>query len=518
MNNRGEQLEKHEIIKARLLSTLHSSDTQKDNLTQLLVNTIWQACANMNQYVQYGFESDLRYRIFSKNLIDFELINFNELLGAFEQYNTKKNINLDRNCNSINNKETNGTPSDLRPTLNNILFDSQITISNPHKKPNVDDNDETYYSIIDFSNLLLYVLNITVNADDNDTDTYQVNENSNISLDDKQLINQFDNHIFSLEDNKKKTNQARKFIYTLLKTKFLFDQYIIKRNTQEKKGHWTLEKLYNEQTEDKKNKNSTYWLNSFEYNLNSRLVMLQSAFHASTPTMNYKYWLSSSLLYLYHSYNKTHESLNNEYLEYLEGLAKAFMLKRYLPATQNELSIVVKNYYENFKQCNIKTYSPLPTLFSIKQILYILSYQNVRIFVFNYLDYLIWSRCELPSEVKKKFRFTTQDSIEHFYPQNPIQDSSDHNLDSNIHRFGNLCLISSGLNSRVSNHLPIAKKEYYDKAFEKQVDSLKLFKMIEVLGSDKAEWGMNQILGHEKEMFALFENALNIKIEDVGDE
>lgn len=56
MNTRGEQLELHEIAKARILEqiTITSSDDQT------LAATIWDACSNMNRYVQMNFSSDFR--------------------------------------------------------------------------------------------------------------------------------------------------------------------------------------------------------------------------------------------------------------------------------------------------------------------------------------------------------------------------------------------------------------------------------------------------------------------------
>src|SRR5699024_6925922 len=69
MNNRGEQLEKHEIIKARLLSIIEEAkekdiETDDKKLAKALIHDVWEACANMNKYVQYGFNTSLRTAIF----------------------------------------------------------------------------------------------------------------------------------------------------------------------------------------------------------------------------------------------------------------------------------------------------------------------------------------------------------------------------------------------------------------------------------------------------------------------
>ncbi|MEF1342240.1 hypothetical protein REH81_36750, partial [Vibrio rotiferianus] len=58
MNNRGEQLEKHEVLKAKFMATLDTDDERS------CFSTIWDACSNMKRYTQMGFQADLRKEIF----------------------------------------------------------------------------------------------------------------------------------------------------------------------------------------------------------------------------------------------------------------------------------------------------------------------------------------------------------------------------------------------------------------------------------------------------------------------
>ena len=60
MNNRGEQLEKHEVLKARLMKKL--GDVERNTFAR-----IWDACADMNLYVQLGFNADIRDQVFEKD-------------------------------------------------------------------------------------------------------------------------------------------------------------------------------------------------------------------------------------------------------------------------------------------------------------------------------------------------------------------------------------------------------------------------------------------------------------------
>lgn len=64
----------------------------------------------------------------------------------------------------------------------------------------------------------------------------------------------------------------------------------------------------------------------------------------------------------------------------------------------------------------------------------------------------------------KHFKFTFRSSVEHFYPQQPIAGQAlvaSEALPAGVDNFGNLCLISHDRNSKLSNHLPKAKKDYY---------------------------------------------------------
>lgn len=68
MNNRGEQLEKHEVIKAQLMDILNripDSRVKRQSLDALV--RVWDACANMERYVQYGFSPEERHRLFGKD-------------------------------------------------------------------------------------------------------------------------------------------------------------------------------------------------------------------------------------------------------------------------------------------------------------------------------------------------------------------------------------------------------------------------------------------------------------------
>lgn len=74
MNTRGEQLEKHEIIKAALMEVL-DTDSERSIFAK-----IWDACSDMSRYVVMGIETTLRENIFGKNWENTIPKKFNEII------------------------------------------------------------------------------------------------------------------------------------------------------------------------------------------------------------------------------------------------------------------------------------------------------------------------------------------------------------------------------------------------------------------------------------------------------
>ena len=533
MNNRGEQLEKHEIIKARLLSVIEKADENEIALAdkqpaKALIHNVWEACANMNKYVQYGFNPTLRFKLFSDNLTLLQPKDFDELLNIYKEYDYPNNSQPDNDQYSGCNDDAQNNKAKPLPSLYDILddnFDSPPNPSNTADKEEDDGNSETYYSLVNFSSFLLHALRIMVNL--------QSSYKQDIALDDKQLLTQFETFILkpsslenthisdadlNIEANEQITplSQVKTFIYALLKSKFIFDQFIIKRNTQDSKGQWTLNKLI--KNEDKKN---SYYKNSFESD-NDKLVMLQSAFHVSTPTTNYKHWLNAVLYYACTHYQYDEMGLNSiAYLNHLEKIARAFMLRRYLtdePDDYHQIIYQTSAFNKLLAEHTEDNLNPDNLHIQIKQYL---RYGNIRnIFVFNYLDYLLWLNGNYP-----KFTFTARSSVEHFYPQNKRNDSifleDKGSKDSLLHSFGNLCLISHSLNSRVSNDMPDVKVKYFSQSGDiqsGQIDSLKLLKMIECIQGKPDTWDKKMIAQHETEMLNVMLQGLNLELAGIPHE
>lgn len=449
MNNRGEQLEKHEVLKAGLLSVLKGNESWVNTF-----NLIWEACADMERYVQYGFSTKQRDVVFSVTWNALNSSNFDELCGQLVELNNK-----------IEADKTDKTNNKLASTVLNILDITAFTGKFELNKDHQDDAPDRFNSVINFSNFLLHVLRIQTQKD--------------IGLDDKRLKHFFDTELKPLSDDEK-INFVKEFGFNLLKAKFLFDQYIIKREFVRDKNQWSLKALKRYDETHRVGYVNTFDQAEADDTLNKEVLMLLAMFHVSAPTLVYKHWLNAALYYLFYE----NEITADKYKKYLQNLAQAYLFDRF---TVNKSADYFDIIYVNKGQSKNKADGN-----------YDLSLLDrgtaVENFVFNYLDYILWKEGVGKAS---DFEFTFRSSVEHYYPQNPI--SKEDKIDQSVcDLFGNLCLISSSKNSRLSNHMPEAKKDYYRRV---GADSLKQSRMME-----EKYWGELQIKEHGEWMKELLMN------------
>lgn len=421
MNSRGEQLEKHEVLKSKLLETLHKiPDAQEREQSKQCLHLVWEACANMEKYVQYGFSVEQRNALFgAKDWSKLNVQNFTEL------------------CRFLGNSE-----QEISISLNDILQTAPASSASVVQNSN---EPERFHAVINFPNFLLHVLRIQLEND--------------IALDDKKLLTSFEDNLLNESNH---IEQVKLFTFNLLKCKYLFDQYILKREFLTGRDQWSLKRL--KWAKD----NSASFVNSFgeDENMageNRRILMLLAAFHVSTPTLAYKHWLNAALYYLF----KAEHLHASAYLSYLESLAKCFVFDRFLAQEPAEYFKIV--YIHQAKpQSNIND-------FSDSQLEFALSFGNIQNnFVFNYLDYLLWCRPNNSDARIKNYEFTFRSSVEHYYPQHPL--AGQPMEPAALNSFGNLCLISHEKNSRLSNFMPAAKKDFYK---NNKIDSIKQYLMMQ---------------------------------------
>lgn len=455
MNSRGEQLEKHEILKAELMSVFNVLDTPIANSYKEGFDLIWEACANMEKYVQYGFTTTQRDSIFGKTNWDTLQVH------DFDTYINKLFPNY--------SGEVRKNGKDITAILDSPL--SEII------NEDTDDSPDRFNSVLNFQNFLIHVLRVQT-------------RNREIALDDKRLLIFFD---AELEKNKEnKIGFVKEFIFNLLRCKHLIDKYVIKREFLGNNDRWSLKKLkwYPQ--------NRVSYVNTFgeEHNDSSEsenriIIMLLSMFHVSTPTMVYKHWFNAALFYLFYQ-----QDINpKEYAKYLEHIAKAFVFDKHLSENGKDYFdiIYIGDINHDREEKNIKFCK--------------LNYGSIENnLIFNFLDYLLWTKYKIAHKEVREYEFTFRSSVEHFYPQIPI--GGDRISDeADLHSFGNLCLISHNKNSKLSNHLPSAKLDFYRKG---NIDSVKQFLMMNLL-KEKGSWNVDEIRSHAKEMTAIFTENIDSK-------
>ena len=386
MNSRGEQLEKPEILKARIIR-LSESDKRKC----WLIGLIWDACSDMDSYVQMNFSSDLRDAIFGKRWDECNWENLNDLICRTQHIQISQTLD-DYSILDILNK-----PQSL----------------SGEKTEN--ENEDRFSSVVNFANFLLQVLRVIKKQD--------------IPLDDKRLITIF-------TEARITEDFADVFISEMLRLRFLFDKFIIKRDFYEDRENGKLSVRYLKHEKD----------TEYSYNLtiddttSKRIMMIESMFHVSLPSQNYKHWLCAALNYLYD--NRDGKGL----VEYMEGLGKAYMLDRFLAENITTDSF----YYDLIFNKKGRYTGNIPSELTFPTFT-----EHIDFFIFNYIDYCLWKEGNCPD-----FEFTSRSSIEHFYPQHPM-DNFPTMDNEHLHNIGNLCLISASKNSKLSNYQPLAKYNYH---------------------------------------------------------
>ncbi|WCT13789.1 DUF262 domain-containing HNH endonuclease family protein [Mucilaginibacter jinjuensis] len=238
MNNRGEQLEPHEVLKANFLEQL----TDQSHDVRSAYAGLWDACSQMDKFIQMGVRADKRATIFGT---DFQTIPAHVIARNL----TSGNV-IDSSQNSDNR-------------LLNIL-------SSPGKAagqaPMVA-YESKFRSIIDFPNFLLQVLQL-----------YFPDEK--VSLDDKNLLLEFGCTI----NSPRKMPDAIDFLNLLFYYRTCFDRYVIKREEGSEDWNWKLLRL---------NSTENGYLNTFSQQ--DQLIKIQSMFHVSQPGPGYKTWLQTLL-------------------------------------------------------------------------------------------------------------------------------------------------------------------------------------------------------------------------------
>lgn len=494
MNNRGKQLEKHEILKARMLGAIQKSGGEWQKYAKM-----WDLCSDMDKYI---FQSASDRSIFAPKSQD---------------NNGTKSIN----------------DNDSLVKLADIVEKYKIPEFNESKDKDLPSKVE---SIIDFPTFLLHC--------------YKLFTKSDIPIATDKLLDT----MWEKQNNFKTSGKyCEDFIKSMLRYRVFFDYFVIKNTLGDdgfaimrfckSNGSYqpkakSFEKLamiqnYLRVARQGEKQNYEHWLTEFlEFLSSSGNLQFDEIKEIKEFVDNFlsnkdKNELPKSLV---KKESRKDEPLT-EKLRVLQEKLVAFLEKK------NTEQIYNVNLKEHYKQNGNFT---IDESFLIK---YLSNGVNTPHYWFYRLEYYLWKwgiddngtnlkNIENSSEYKiydsslqtndgknftfksvlaTHFHFRILGSIEHFSARQRKESRKQWDKDTldELNAFGNLALISQNLNSSLSNELENFKK---DKVIEQlkhgRLESLKYFIMCANLKGD--EWTGDNAQEHQKQMIEILKQSLKI--------
>ena len=473
MNTRGEQLEQHDILKAQLMECLSKRCEQE------FFSRVWTACSDMTGYVQMHFAKAEREEIFGDKWSP------DKLSGSWSRY---------AGCLKM------GQSADKGGAIKDIIKPS-FRVETADGVQEGDGTPIRFDSIIGFPHFLLHVLRVFLRVEN-----VSLSKGSGLGslLDDKHLLADYNKVIACGQMGGKPIKEnvasvARKFILFLLRSRFLFDQFIIKREYagDDQEGVWSLKELC---TSGRGSKKRPYYINTrlcypneWEKTYaprNKECLMIQSALRVSYTSPKVMHWITELLVWLFDDESELPKLSDRAERIAAEAVAEGFFEKS----------------LEEMGAYDLQEYKSEDYAFGVR----------TPHIVFNYLDYLLWKS---DKEAYKDFVFEFRNSVEHWYPQHPSEGTFE--VWDGIDTFGNLCIISRSVNSKFSNLSPASKMDTYRGMVQK--GSLKLRKMGEIIdelrktekpGAAAKLWRQSACAKHEKEMIRLLCRALQEAVEE----
>lgn len=435
MNTRGEQLEQHEVLKAWLMEPLDGMEASE-------FAAIWDACAEMDGYVQMRFNPDVREKLFG---------------WGYDGFPTSQRIRDIRWGDEARSKSLG---------IRDII---KVREDVPERRDAADDEPSRFESVINFRFFLLHTLKVFVHVEGIVSRSPDEDIVPSL-LDDKKLGSTFKRVVEEgmwggLPVDRRRFSMA--FCERLLQTRYLFDRCIVKREYVggDTEGKWSLMELQRTSKKSHHFRKSRFkrtkyqWATTLEVT-NRSVLMLESCLRVSYTSPKVMHWITELLCSVMDDPGLAY---SERFAGIVEGYASS-IVRDYVVAGDWSLGV------------------------------------NTPHVVLNYLDYLLWRRGRGDDFV---FEFRT--SVEHWYPQNPSDDTFVRW--SEVDRLGNLCLVQRNVNSRFSNLNPMAKAATFQEMIAK--GSLKLREMAR-LTREGEDWKSGACQRHEEEMVALLCEACGV--------
>lgn len=443
MNNRGEQLQKHEILKSLMMKDLDAAQRNEFAL-------IWDACSQMDIPIQKSFKAGsddtvgTRNYYFGKNYDEYKFKGLAEV-GASNEDNPQ---------NKRNNGENEDSEKGKGITIDDIIDGKKDvkSIVNDFNDDEKYESESQYKSIIDFPNFLMHVFKVM----SQDEEVVPLNE--------KFLLSKYK----ELE----KSIKPELFIEKLLFCRTVFDRYVVKTTVNEKDTEdgekWELikPKNYGNKWEYIGTYNNSNGTSKEQTRIVKALSMLQVTFR----TRIYKNWLYEVLKWFDDKRQQERcTDDGNTAMEHIPQIQEDEKERNTIDASYEDyirkLDEIILGNYKNLDYKNLPTNDSLT-----KNNSYSLG-TNTPHFLFNFIDYLYWVDSQNEKSIfgeknpknLKEFEFKYWNSVEHHMAREWADRNQIKDKDEFIDNLGNLCLISKSANSRLSDRDVKEKVETFGK-------------------------------------------------------
>ncbi|TCD29626.1 DUF262 domain-containing protein [Pedobacter psychrodurus] len=455
LNNRGIQLSQHEILKAKLLSFLPNKQERHRYAI------IWNACSDMTNYLERSFA--------------YEIGNSRDIADSYNKWSYRHDwkylVDTLKHKRVAENKILNLSDilaKDFEPFNNNA--DGQPNEDFFHPKTS-DDEFEKVRSILSFPQLLLHTLRIYL-FEKKSPDLNRINE--------KELLLTFSNYLYKDLNEK----ESRKFIDVLLRVREVFDKYIIKWVEEEKNEEIHQIKILSKENKIKRGKR--FYLRRKKSNETNGLALLQSMLYHSQQNTT-QYWLTPFLYRLLKQ-----PTLEDAYqqLKYLDNAM--------FSNSSIEDDLIIRS---------LKCMDTIPDFVADLKILRTKKGTGFPHYWFYKLEFVLWhERSIFPkNKLWDDYKLTARNSIEHIAPQHP-RDIRDKVCDESLDAFGNLVLVSRGINSEYSDwSYPVKRSKFQNKKDKGDRNCLESLKS-DLIYSEHEIWNDVQAELHQDQMIRILGN------------
>lgn len=436
INNRGVQLQHHEILKARMLDALTEEERGP-------YAALWEACADMENFVE-------------RSICGLSSLSASEVTELYERDELAK-------AHAVRDVLAKGMQSQRDQQalgLEEILKSVEEPL-----QPEIDYGGEEVEptwvrSIFGFPLFLQHTLRIWL---------FENGRQDLPRLLDRELLALFEANFFT--DATKRTENAKSFIELLWRLRVIFDRHLIKWVDQ---GEDEVHLISNIGVSPSGGKR--YMSRSRETDTHRAFSLLQSMLYHSQEITT-QYWVTPLLLFMH----RNPDDKVDRYFDFLRHL------DNHLLGSAADESLVVR------------TLSFMETPWQRRALIHgneLAKDSGVGFahYWFYKLEFVLWFKGKRSTVVWKKFRFAAKSSVEHISPQTPTE-RDENRVDQALDHFGNLALVSRSINSEYGN-LPYNEKRqrFYNKN-KARLDSLKM-----ALIYENETWNDDNAFVHQNQM------------------